>query len=167
MSNFAKILNNVVIAVVAVNNDVLLDENGIEQEQKGIDFLKSIYKEPLAEWKQTSYNTMRGIHSSGDNSKAFRKNYASVGMIYDSVKDCFYCPKQYDNWIFNESEAVFYPPIEIPNNFIVTIDNVEVELRNLSWNQEQNRWDNFYYKEEVTTYYIWNAVSLVWEINTP
>ena len=31
MSNFAKLLNNVVIAVVAVNNDILLDENGIEQ----------------------------------------------------------------------------------------------------------------------------------------
>jgi len=90
MAHFAKLLNNVVVAVVGVNNDVLLDENGIEQEQKGIDFLKSIYKEPLAEWKQTSYNTIGGVHSSGDISKAFRKNYAAVGMIYDSVKDCFY-----------------------------------------------------------------------------
>lgn len=162
MANFAKLLNNVVITVVVVNNEVLLDENGIEQEQKGIDFLRNIYKEPLAEWKQTSYNTIGGIHSSGDNSKAFRKNYAGVGMIYDSVKDCFYSPKQYENWIFNEFEAVFYPPIEVPNNLKVIVDNVEVELRNLNWNQEQNRWENFY----NTTSYIWNSVNLTWEINT-
>ena len=162
MAHFAKLLNNVVIAVIAVNNNVLLDENGIEQEQKGIDFLKSIYKEPLAEWKQTSYNTIGGIHSSGDNSKAFRKNYAAVGMIYDPEKDCFYCPKQYENWVFNESQAAFYPPIEIPNNHTILIDNTEVELRNLSWNQEQNRWENSY----NTTSYIWNPINLTWEINT-
>ena len=162
MANFAKLLNNVVIAVIAVNNDVLLDENGIEQEQKGIDFLKSIYKEPLAEWKQTSYNTNGGVHSSGNPSKAFRKNYAAVGMIYDSVKDCFYAPKQYEDWIFNESVAAFYPPIEIPNNLKVIVDNVEIELRNLSWNQENSRWENSY----NTTSYIWNPVNLTWEIST-
>lgn len=162
MANFAKLLNNVVISVIVVNNEVLLDENGIEQEQKGIDFLKSIYKEPLAEWRQTSYNTNGGIHSSGDPSKAFRKNYAAVGMMYDSVKDCFYSPKQYEDWIFNESVAAFYPPIEIPNNLKVIIDNAEVELRNLSWNQEDSRWENSY----NTTSYIWNPVNLTWEIST-
>ena len=165
MANFAKLVNNAVIAVVSVNNDVLLDENGIEQEQKGIDFLRSIYKEPLSEWKQTSYNTYHGEHKLGGT--PFRKNYAGRGMIYDPVNDCFYSPKPYENWIFNQSKAAFFPPIEMPNNFIVTIDNVEVELRNLNWNQEQNRWENFYYKDEVTTSYIWNTISLTWEINTP
>ena len=123
MANFAKILNNVVIAVVAVNNDSLLDENKIEQEQKGIDFLRSTYREPLSEWKQTSYNTYHGEHKLGGTS--FR--------------------------------------IEMPNSFTTTIDGVEVELAMLAWNQEQNRWENMY----DTTSYIWNPVSLTWEIYTP
>jgi hypothetical protein len=163
MAHFAKLLNNVVIAVVKVENAVLLDDNGIEQEQKGIDFLKSIYSEPLAEWKQTSYNTNGGVHSSGDISKAFRKNYAGIGMIYDPEKDCFYAPKQYENWVFNESVGAFYPPIEVPNTNKVIIDNIEIDLRNLSWNQGQNRWENF----NDTISYIWNPIGLTWEISTP
>ena len=55
MAHFARLINNVVVNVVVVNNNVLLDENGVEQEQKGIDFLRNIFKEPLSEWKQTSY----------------------------------------------------------------------------------------------------------------
>ena len=40
MAHFAKLdENNVVIEVHCVHNNELLDENGIEQEQKGIDFL--------------------------------------------------------------------------------------------------------------------------------
>jgi hypothetical protein len=162
MAHFAKLLNNVVIAVVKVENAVLLDNNGVEQEQNGIDFLRSVYKEPLAEWKKTSYNTNGGVHSSGDPSKAFRKNYAAVGMIYDSVKDCFYSPKQYENWIFNEDVAAFYPPIKIPNNVTVMIDNIEIIFRDVQWNQEENRWENLH----NSILYIWNPVSLTWEINT-
>ena len=40
MAYFSKLgLNGKVLEVVSVNNDVITDENGIEQEQKGIDFL--------------------------------------------------------------------------------------------------------------------------------
>jgi hypothetical protein len=40
MASFAKIgLNNKVIEVLSVNNEVLLDANGVEQESNGIDFL--------------------------------------------------------------------------------------------------------------------------------
>jgi hypothetical protein len=51
----------------------------------------------------------------------------------------------------------------MPNSFTTTIDGVEVELAMLAWNQEQNRWENMY----DTTSYIWNPVSLTWEIYTP
>jgi hypothetical protein len=76
MAHFAKVENNVVKQVIVVNNEVLLDENGIEQELIGIAFCKSIYGEDT-EWLQTSYNAN------------FRGKYAGSGDIYDPVLDVF------------------------------------------------------------------------------
>jgi hypothetical protein len=62
MASFAKIgLNGKVIAVHSVVNEVLHDSNGIEQEDIGIDFLTKLHG--WAIWKQTSYNTIGGVHS--------------------------------------------------------------------------------------------------------
>jgi hypothetical protein len=81
MAHFAKIgLNNKVIEVLSVNNEVLLDSNGVEQETNGIDFLTKLTG--WAIWKQTSYN--------GN----FRKNHAGIGMTYDEDKDAFISPKK-------------------------------------------------------------------------
>ena len=43
MASFAKIENNIVTTVVSVVNEVLKDSNGIEQENIGIEFLKTLY----------------------------------------------------------------------------------------------------------------------------
>ena len=70
MAGFAKIgTNNEVIEILRVNNDVILDANGVESEANGVDFLTKLTG--WAIWKQTSY------------SGSIRKNYASVGCIYD------------------------------------------------------------------------------------
>lgn len=74
MAHFAKLENNVVTQVIVVNNEVLLNENGIEQESIGAQFCADIFG---GEWKQTSYNAN------------FRGRYAGVGMIYDPVIDEF------------------------------------------------------------------------------
>jgi hypothetical protein len=76
MAHFVRLENNHVVNIIVINNDVIKDENGIEQESIGIEFCKSIYGENT-EWKQTSYN--------GN----FRGRYASIGMIYDPVLDEF------------------------------------------------------------------------------
>ena len=66
MANFAKLnSDNIVMALNVVDNDVLLDENNIEQESKGITFLQEIHG--WTDWKQTSYNA------------SIRKNYAGIG----------------------------------------------------------------------------------------
>ena len=139
MSNFAKLLNNVVIAVVAVNNDILLDENGIEQEQKGIDFLKSIYKEPLSEWKQTSYNTRGGVHydpetrePSEDQSKALRYNYAGIGFTFDPDKGtdgAFIPPKPFESWVLNEDTCLWEAPVAYPE-----------DGEDYTWDEELQEW---------------------------
>ena len=92
MASFAKLNSeNIVITVLSVVNEVLKDSNGIEQESIGIDFLKTLYNEPNAIWKQTSYNTLEGVHSLGGT--PFRKNHAAIGYIYDSNRDAFIPPK--------------------------------------------------------------------------
>lgn len=65
--------NNIVQRVIVVhNNELLID--GVESEQKGIDFCVAHYG---GRWIQTSYNaTFRGI-------------YAGVGCIYDEALDVF------------------------------------------------------------------------------
>lgn len=81
MAHFVKLENNFVVQVIVVNNDVITDENGIEQEQLGIDFCKSLFGEDT-EWKQTSYNAN------------FRGRYAGIGMIYDAALDEFRYPEE-------------------------------------------------------------------------
>jgi hypothetical protein len=68
MAHFARVENNIVREVIVVNNEVILDETGTEQELIGIDFCKSLYG-PHTEWVQTSYNgTFRGKYAgAGDN----------------------------------------------------------------------------------------------------
>jgi hypothetical protein len=53
MAHFAKIENGIVVDVIGVNNEVILDENGIEQESIGAAFCHDTFG---GEWVQTSYN---------------------------------------------------------------------------------------------------------------
>jgi hypothetical protein len=69
MAHFARIENEIVREITVVNNEILLDENGIEQEMLGIDFLKTLFGSET-NWVQTSYN--------GN----FRGHYAVCGMRY-------------------------------------------------------------------------------------
>jgi hypothetical protein len=77
MAYFAKLENNIVQEVIVVNNDILLDENGVEQESIGAQFCADTFG---GEWKQTSYNA------------SFRGKYAGSGDIYNPVNDVFIYP---------------------------------------------------------------------------
>lgn len=99
MAHFAQLNeNNVVTQVIVVGNDVLVDENGNETEQLGIQYLQGLFGSDSI-WKQTSYNTIGGIYyivtedgslaPASDQSKAFRKNYAGTGYHYDVERDAF------------------------------------------------------------------------------
>jgi len=79
MAHFAKLdENNIVTQVIVVSNNELM-ENGVESEQKGIDFCKSLFGQDTR-WVQTSYNN------------SFRGTYAGVGYTYDPQKDEFVSP---------------------------------------------------------------------------
>ena len=95
MASFAKIgLNNKVIEVLSVHNNELLDSNGVEQENIGIDFLTKLTGWSI--WKQTSYNTHGGVHKLGGT--PFRKNHAGIGYTYDEDRNAFIPKKPFVSW---------------------------------------------------------------------
>jgi hypothetical protein len=128
MAYFAKLdSNNIVTKVLSVNNNVIKDSNGVEQENLGIEFLKTLYNEPDAIWKKTSFNSRLGNYylagsAAGvenlhpDQSKCFRKNFAGVGFIYDQSRDAFIPPKLYNSWILNEQSCIWEPPVPQPDS---------------------------------------------------
>jgi len=127
MASFAKIgLNNKVIEVQSVVNEVLHDSNGVEQENIGIDFLTKLTG--WAIWKQTSYNTVGGVHTKGG--VPFRKNHAGIGYIYDEDRDAFIPKKPYNSWILNEQTCNWEAPVVKPND-----NNM------YKWNEQIQNWE--------------------------
>jgi len=127
MASFAKIgLNSKVIEIQSVVNEVLHDSNGVEQENIGIDFLTKLTG--WAIWKQTSYNTLGGVHNNGGT--PLRKNHAGIGYTYDEDKDAFIPPKPFNSWILNETTCLWEAPIALP----------DTENR-YNWNEATTSWD--------------------------
>ena len=106
MAHFATIDNstNKVINVEVVNNAVITDSNGDEQEQLGIDFLEQIHGGGGVTYKQTSYN------------KSFRKNFAQIGGTYDATKDAFISIKPFNSWVLNSSTCEWEAPTAYPSD---------------------------------------------------
>lgn len=109
MSHFAKLdANNIVITVLVGREE----DDGCEQE---------LSRRTGDTYKQTSYNTLAGIYydnvtgqPSVDQSKAFRKNFAGIGYLYDEERDAFIPPKPFDSWVLEESTCHWQPPLPVP-----------------------------------------------------
>lgn len=114
MAHFAQTENNIVTKVIVVANQDILDENGQESEQKGIDFCSNLLG---GTWKQTSYN--------GN----IRKNYAGIGYTYDESRDAFIAPKPYNSWLLDETTCQWKAPVEMPT------DN-----KMYSWDENTTSW---------------------------
>ena len=94
MAHFAKVNeNNIVIKVHVVDNEHLLNEDGVEKEALGIAYLNEVYGAlPTGfTWVQTSYNAN------------FRKQYCGGGFTYDKVNDVFISLKPYPSWTLDAS----------------------------------------------------------------
>ena len=118
MAHFAQLDNlNNVMQVIVVHNDETHDVNGIESEEKGIQFCKSLYGEQT-NWVQTSYNA------------SFRKNYAGYGFKYDKIRDVFIPPQPYLSWVLNNTTFVWEPPIPCP-----------IDDKIYNWNESTLTWD--------------------------
>jgi len=120
MAHYAKILNNKVVQVIVADQD----------------FVDSI----PGTWVKTSYNTYAGKHytqnedgtrtESTDQSKALRKNYASIGYIYDTDKDAFMPPQPFNSWTLNEDTCLWEAPVEYPD-----------DGKRYQWNEDTTSWE--------------------------
>ena len=122
MAYFAKLgTGNIVEQVISINNTVITDANGVEQEQLGVDFINKLYNTRDV-WKQTSYNNN------------IRKNFAGIGYQYDQQRDAFIPPKPFNSWILNEDTCIWEAPVAEPTTELE--DN-----QYYSWNESIINWE--------------------------
>jgi hypothetical protein len=143
MAHYAKVINNIVIAVNVA-------------DQEWVDAQPDAWA-----WFQTSYNVRGGIYY--DNATGLpvenqseviaaqdgrqRKNYAGIGYRYDKKRDAFIPPTPYPSWRLNEDTCLWDAPIPRPQ------DNKEY-----LWNEAAQEWtytgyyleDGELKKEEIT-----------------
>jgi hypothetical protein len=117
MAHFAKLgLNSKVLNIHVVDNENLLDVDGKEQEQIGIDYLTQVHNYPF--WVQTSYNN------------TIRKNYAGICYRYDNERDAFIPPKPFTSWKLNEDTCQWEAPTPYPGD----------ENTKYMWDEEVQDW---------------------------
>jgi hypothetical protein len=87
-------------------------------------------------YRQTSYNTRGGVYylpntnePGPDQSKAFRKNYAGIGYIYDETHDAFIPPQPYASWVLNEGTCLWEAPVPMPD-----------DGERYQWDEELGQW---------------------------
>ena len=125
---------NVVIKVHTIANSVLLDADGVEDEQKGADFLNNLFKME-GRYKQTSYNTRAGVHALGGTT--LRANYCGKGWVFNEQLDIFHPPQPYPSWILDEVKGNWNPPVPYPD----VEDGGADPFPPYQWNEEAQQWD--------------------------
>ena len=152
MAHFAELDNdNKVLRVVVVGNDCVPSDEHIDGETWCINFFKG------GTWKQTSYNNN------------FRKQYAGIGMTYDSAKNKFISEQPHASWSLDENDD-WQAPITRPT---VTDDGEDPSIwrYHISWNETKYNADNTKGWEavksndetETPTVYDWNGTTWVSE----
>jgi len=175
MAHFAKIgLNSKVISVLTVNNNDLLNADGVEDENVGIEKLTRETGWPL--WVQTSYNTLAGKHyttdpetgertESTDQSKALRANFAGVGMTWDEDKNIFYGKQPFSSWTLNSTTGLWESPVTRPTQSQCQYDD-DGTTREYEpvWDETNNRWISVVPTDTDGTFRrAWNTSTSVWD----
>ena len=93
MSHFAKVEDEIVVAVIVAEQDFIATLPG--------------------QWVQTSYNTNANVHALGGT--PLRGNYAGIGYTYDSTNDVFYPPRPYASWNLDRNWK-WQPPVAPPED---------------------------------------------------
>ena len=119
--------------------------DGVEDESVGQQYLETHNNWPAQMWIQTSYNTSGNKHSSGDDSKAFRGNYAGIGYIWDEDNNIFWPKKPYASWVQDLTNANWKSPIG---------DAPALTAEQTSQNEaDTHEW-----------YYVWNEANQSWDL---
>ena len=145
MAHFAKLgSNGKVIQVLTLDNKDMLNADNVEDESVGQQYLETHNNWPAQMWIQTSYNTSGNTHSSGDNSKAFRGNYAGIGYEWDEDNNIFWPKKPYASWVKNTTTARWDSPIGDAPALTAEQEaqnTAETHKWGYSWNEAGQTWD--------------------------
>tara|TARA_R110000765_G_scaffold277041_1_gene375036 strand:- start:553 stop:1002 length:450 start_codon:yes stop_codon:yes gene_type:complete len=143
MAHFAKIgTNGKVLQVLTLNNEDMLNANGVEDELVGQQYLENNNNWPAQMWVQTSYNSCKNQHNLGGT--PFRGNYAGIGYTWDEDNQIFWPKKPYASWVKNISEARWQSPIgDDPELTAEHISQTAAETHYwiYNWNEEGQSWD--------------------------
>ena len=120
MAHFAKIENNKVTEIQIVDNKVLLDKDGKEDEALGIAHLKAIFGSHTT-WVQSSYNGK------------IRKQYAGEGDTYDADNDVFIVQQPYPSWTL-DSNFDWQPPKKQPTS---------EDDKKYKWDEDKKSWEEW------------------------
>lgn len=126
MAHYAKVVNGIVAQVIVAEPE----------------FFETFIDDTPGEWVKTSFNMRGGVYHdpstnapaadqsviTGDEARE-RKNFASLGDVYDSVADVFYRPQPFDSWTLNTTSYVWEAPVAYPDSGYHT------------WNESEQRWD--------------------------
>ena len=144
MAHFAKLgANGKVIQVLTMDNDKMLNADGVEDETVGQQYLELHNNWPAQMWIRTSYNTSANQHRNGGT--PFRGNYAGIGYIWDEDNNIFWPKKPYASWVKDTTTAQWKSPIG---------DAPALTAEQTSQNEANtHRWD-----------YVWNETNQSWDL---
>lgn len=106
MAHFAFVNNqNVVVEIAVISNDDILDDDGNESEEVGVQFCIDNYRiidSSTGRWIQASYNSkIRGV-------------YPGIGWGYSPDEDIFFYPQPFPSW--TRSGSHWNPPVPMPQD---------------------------------------------------
>ena len=150
MAHFAKLgANGKVIQVLTMDNNKMLNADGVEDESVGQQYLEQHNNWPAQMWIQTSYNTQNNKYKNqdgteGDPSKAFRGNYAGIGYTWDEDDQIFWPKKPYASWVKDTTTASWKSPIgDAPALTAEQTSQNEADTHQWGyvWNEANQSWD--------------------------
>jgi len=151
MAHFAKLgINGKILTVTPLDDSIMLNADGIEDEAVGQQYLELHNNWPAAMWIQTSYNTRGNKYYNADGtehsdqSKAFRGNYAGMGYEWDEDNNIFWPKKPFASWVKDISTASWKAPIGDPpslNEEQTSQNNSNTHYWSYVWNESNQTWD--------------------------
>lgn len=125
MSHYAEVVDGIVVNVIVAEED----------------FIKTL----PGKWVQTSYNTRGGIHyginGEPDGGIPLRKNFASIGYIYNETLDAFYPPSPGKDYRLDTKTCtwIYVPEVtELPYGIInrentIKLSSTEEEIPDITF----------------------------------
>tara|TARA_B100000902_G_scaffold308196_1_gene297301 strand:+ start:1542 stop:2150 length:609 start_codon:yes stop_codon:yes gene_type:complete len=114
MANFCKLDSNNVVTDLYRVSDIDCSVDGVENEAKGVEFLRNILDDQTANIKKYSMWTVgNGRFANAPSGDPYRGNAAKIGGTYDPANDVFINPKPFDSWVL-DGNYQWQPPVTEP-----------------------------------------------------